>query len=88
MAVREGDFGDREILEDLLAAQQETAVLYARWACQCGSDLSAVLLVLLGEERQLCVDLMTELRNRNWQTWQPADKQEIQDLREEFSREK
>ena len=85
MAELNGPFGDREILDDMLASQKEITALYNRCANECASSgLQNEFMTLLGEEHLLQMDIFTEMRKRGWYDTPPASQEKIQQARDRF----
>ena len=86
MSEVKGTFGDREILDDLLAAQADVAGRYSQCAGECfSSALQNEFVLLLGEEHKLQMELFEELRKRGWRDPGQASEEEIQRVRERFA---
>lgn len=85
MAEISGHFGDREILDDMLASQKEMTGLYNLAAGECASGaLRGVLMDLLGEEHQMQADIFTELSKRGWYPTEQAPQQKVRQALERF----
>lgn len=79
-------FGDREIMDDLLASQKQITAEYNTAANECASSaLQTEFMTLLGEEHQIQMELFQEMQKRGWQTVQKAGEQEITAARERFT---
>ena len=86
MAELNGNFGDREILDDMLASQKDITGLYNNCANECASNaLQNEFMTLLGEEHQLQMEIFTEMQKRGWYNPQQAPQDKIQQARERFS---
>ena len=86
MAEISPNFGDREIMEDVLASQRQMTAEYNAAANQCASSaLQSEFMTLLGEEQQIQMELFQEMQKRVWQTVQKAGEQEITAARERFT---
>lgn len=86
MAELNGNFGDREILDDMLASQKDITGLYNNCANECASNaLQNEFMTLLGEEHQLQMEIFTEMQKRGWYNTQQAPQDKIQQARERFS---
>ena len=71
MAEISPNFGDREIMEDVLASQRQMTAEYNAAANQCASSaLQSEFMTLLGEEQQIQMELFQEMQKRGWQTVQ------------------
>ena len=63
MAEISPNFGDREIMEDVLASQRQMTAEYNAAANQCASSaLQSEFMTLLGEEQQIQMELFQECR--------------------------
>lgn len=79
-------FGDREIMDDLLASQQQMTAAYNTAANQCASGaLQSSLMTLLGEEHQLRMELFQEMQRRGWRPTEQAPKERLQQAKERFT---
>ena len=73
MAEISPNFGDREIMEDVLASQRQMTAEYNAAANQFASSaLQSEFMTLLGEEQQIQMELFQEMQKRGWQTVQKA----------------
>lgn len=80
------NYGDREILEDMLASQKEIAAHYNRQALDCAHHaLKNELMTLLGEEHQMGMELFTEMEQRGWVVVEQASPGKIQQAKDRFS---
>ncbi len=79
-------FGDREIMDDLLASQKQITAEYNTAANECASSaLQTEFMTLLGEEHQIQMELFQEMRKRGWYPTEQAPRQKIEAAREQFT---
>ena len=75
---------DRERLENILAAQEYTAVQYSVQTNRCtGPQVKMTFLNILGEEHRIQNELYGELQRRGWGGAIPAQEEALKQLREE-----
>ena len=78
-------FGDREVMEDLLASQVQMTGAYNGAADGCASSgLQAELLTLLGEEHQLRMEVFQEMQKRGWKVPEKASPEKLERVKERF----
>lgn len=86
MAEISPNFGDREIMEDVLASQRQMTAEYNAAANQCASSaLQSEFMTLLGEEQQIQMELFQEMQKRGWYPTEQAPRQKIEAAREQFT---
>ena len=79
-------FGDREIMDDLLASQKQITAEYNTAANECASRaLQTEFMTLLGEEHQIQMELFQEMQKRGWYPTEQAPRQKIEAAREQFT---
>ena len=76
---------DREMVEDLLAAQSLLTRGYNAAADACAGDgLTGEMAFLLGEEHQIRHELFLEMEKRGWRRPRPAPEEGVRQARERF----
>lgn len=86
MAELNPTFGDREIMEDLLASQKQITAEYNRAANECASSgLQGEFMTLLGEEHQIQMELFQEMQKRGWYPTEAAPQEKVRQARERFT---
>ncbi len=86
MAEISKNFGDREILDDMLDSQKEIAGAYNRAALDCVHNaLKSELMTILGEEHQMEMELFAEMEKRGWVTVDQADPKKIRQAKDHFA---
>ena len=79
-------FGDREIMDDLLASQKQMTADYNTAANECASSaLQSEFMTLLGEEHQIQMEIFQEMQKRGWYPTEQAPRQKIEKAREQFT---
>ena len=79
-------FGDREILDDILASQKQMTADYNTAAGECASGaLHSEFMTLLGEEHQIQMEIFQEMQKRGWYPTPMAEEQKIQSAKQKFS---
>lgn len=87
MSRDEKAFGDRDILEDMLASQREVATAYNQMALDSAhGGLKNAVITILGEEQQIASELFAELEKRGWVTVNQADQAQIDKALEQFQK--
>lgn len=85
MAEINPSFGDREIMDDMLASQKQMTADYNTAANECASGaLQTEFMTLLGEEHQIQMEIFQEMQKRGWYPTEPASQQKIGQAREQF----
>ena len=78
-------FGDREILDDILASQKQMTADYNTAAGECASGaLHSEFMSLLGEEHQIQMEIFQEMQKRGWYPTEQAPQQKIDQTKEQF----
>lgn len=84
----EAPLSDTEILEDLLASQQQIAAFYSDAAASCTAGaLKNDMLSVLREEYNLHTTVLDELTARGKYKPSPAPQSKIDEVRQEFTQE-
>ena len=78
-------FGDREILDDILASQKQMTADYNTAAGEWASGaLHSEFMTLLGEEHQIQMEIFQEMQKRGWYPTEQAPQQKIDQTKEQF----
>lgn len=86
MAEINPSFGDREIMDDMLASQKQMTADYNTAANECASNaLQTEFMTLLGEEHQIQMEIFQEMQKRGWYPTEQAPQQKIQSAKEQFT---
>lgn len=85
MAEINPSFGDREIMDDILASQKQMTADYNTAANECASGaLQTEFMTLLGEEHQIQMEIFQEMQKRGWYPTEQATQKKISETREQF----
>lgn len=85
MAEISANFGDREIMDDLLSSQKNVTGLYNTAANECANNaLRNEFMTILGEEHNIQMELFTEMNKRGWYPVEQAEQKKIQQARDQF----
>lgn len=78
-------FGDREIMDDILASQKQITADYNTAANECASNaLQSEFMTLLGEEHQIQMEIFQEMQKRGWYPTEQAPQNKVAQTREQF----
>ena len=81
-----GNFGDREIMMDVLTSQKEITTLYNISANEGASNaLKSEFMSILSDEHQIQMDIFNEMSKRGWYQTEQAPQQKIDQAKEQFS---
>ena len=79
------NFGDKEMIDDVLTSQKHIADLYNSCALECASDgLKETFMTILGEEHQIQMDIYKEMSKRGWYPTKAAEKKDIQQVLDQY----
>ena len=85
MAEISPNFGDREMMDDILASQKQITADYNTAANECASSaLQSEFMTLLGEEHQIQMEIFQEMQKRGWYPTEQAPKNKVAQTREQF----
>ncbi len=85
MSFHPSRYGDQEMMKDLLAAQKSMTQQYNTFANLSATPaLKSELLNLLREEHQIEHDIFSEMQKRGWCSQQPADPEQVSQVRSQF----
>lgn len=85
MAEINPSFGDREIMDDILASQKQITADYNTAANECASSaLQSEFMTLLGEEHQIQMEVFQEMQKRGWYPTEQAPQNKVVQTREQF----
>ena len=77
---------EKEILQDCLSSQKQTAASYNTFAGECVNEqLRSTMLTILNEEHKMQADLFWHMQSNGWYQVEPADQQKVQQARQKFS---
>lgn len=80
-----GNYGDREMMDDALSSQKFITGGYNNYANECASpSLKSELLNILNEEHQIQHEVFSEMQKRGWYTVSSADPQKIEQLKQKY----
>lgn len=79
-------FGDREMMNDVLSNQKFLTESYNTYANECSSPaVLSELINILNEEHQLQHEVFGEMQKRGWYQTEPAQQQKIQQTKQKFT---
>ncbi len=85
MAEIKNNFGDREIMDDILDSEKALTGLYNTSACECASSaLMGEMVQLLCEEHQMQHRVYEEMSRRGWYCPSPAPMDKITKAKDRF----
>ena len=77
---------EKEILQDCLSNQKQTAASYNTFAGECVNEqLRSTMLSILNEEHKIQADLFCHMQSNGWYQVEPADQKKVQQARQKFS---
>lgn len=77
---------EKEILQDCLSSQKLTTGNYNTWAGECANEqLRTAMLNILDDEHRIQADIFTDMNTNGWYPVQPADQQQLQQVKQKFS---
>ena len=78
-------FGDREMMDDVLASQKFITENYNTFANECASPaVMTELMNILNEEHQIQHEIFDEMQKRGWYTVEQADMNKISQTKQKF----
>lgn len=79
-------FGDREMMEDMLASQKQVTGDYNTSANECASPaVLSELMNILNEEHQMQHEVFEEMQKRGWYKTETAPRQKIDQCKQQFA---
>ena len=76
---------EKDILQDCLSSQKYTTTNYNIWAGECVSEqLRSAFLNILDDEHRIQADIFNDLSSKGWYATQPADQQQLQQVKQKF----
>ncbi|MEM1485339.1 spore coat protein [Oscillospiraceae bacterium PP1C4] len=79
-------FGDREMMEDILSSQKFTTDSYNNFANECASPaVMSELMNILNEEHQIQHEVFSEMTKRGWYPTEPAQQQKVDQCKQKFA---
>ena len=77
---------EKEILQDCLSSQKFTTSNLNTWAGECVCEqLRSAFLNILDDEHRIQADIFNDMSSKGWYPTQPADQQQLQQLKQKFS---
>lgn len=79
-------FGDQEMMNDVLSSQKFLTDTYNSFANECSSPaVLSELINILNEEHQLQHEVFDEMQKRGWYQSEPAQQQKIDQTKQKFA---
>ena len=76
---------EKDILQDCLSSEKYTTTNYNTYAGECVSEqLRSAFLNILDDEHRIQADIFNEMSSKGWYAVQPADQQQIQQVKQKF----
>ncbi len=77
---------EKEILQDCLSSQKFTTSSLNTWAGECVCEqLRSAFLNILDDEHRIQADIFNDMSSKGWYPTQPADQQQLQQVKQKFS---
>ncbi len=77
---------EKEILQDCLSSQKFTTSNLNTWAGECVCEqLRSAFLNILDDEHRIQADIFNDMSSKGWYPTQPADQQQLQQVKQKFS---
>lgn len=77
---------EKEILADCLSSQKQISSSYNTFAGECVNEqLRNTFLNILDDEHRIQADIFSDMTSNGWYKIQPADKQQLQEARQQFN---
>jgi len=77
---------EKEILQDCLSSQKFAASNYNTFAGECVCEqLRNAFLNILDDEHRIQADIFNDMSSKGWYPTQPADQQQLQQVKQKFS---
>lgn len=77
---------EKDILQDCLSSEKYTTTSYNTYAGECVSEqLRSAFLNILDDEHRIQADIFNEMSSKGWYAVQPADQQQLQQVKQKFS---
>ena len=76
---------EKEIFQDCLSSQKFVTTNYNTFAGECVNEqLRSAFLNILDDEHRIQADIFNEMSANGWYQTQPADQQQIQQVKQKF----
>lgn len=76
---------EKDILQDCLSSEKYTTTNYNIWAGECVCEqLRSAFLNILDDEHRIQADIFNEMSSKGWYQVQPADQQQIQQVKQKY----
>ena len=77
---------EKEILQDCLSSQKFTTSNLNTWAGECVCEqLRSAFLNILDDEHRIQADIFNDMSSKGWYPTQPADQQQLQQVKQKYS---
>lgn len=77
---------EKEILQDCLSSQKFTTTNLNTFAGECVCEqLRSAFLNILDDEHRIQADIFNDMSSKGWYPTQPADQQQLQQVKQKFS---
>ena len=77
---------EKDILLDCLSSEKYTTSNYNTWASECVSEqLRSAFLNILDDEHRISADIFNEMSSKGWYPVQPADQQQVQQVKQKYN---
>ena len=77
---------EKEILQDCLSSQKFTTSNLNIWAGECVCEqLRSAFLNILDDEHRIQADIFNDMSAKGWYHTQPADQQQLQQVKQKYS---
>ncbi len=77
---------EKDILQDCLSSEKYTTSSYNTFAGECVSEqLRSAFLNILDDEHRIQADIFNEMSSKGWYQVQPADQQQVQQVKQKYS---
>lgn len=82
---KQGTMTEKEILQDCLSSQKFTSANLNTFAGECVCEqLRSAFLNILDDEHRIQADIFNDMSSRGWYPTQPADQQQLQQLKQTY----
>ena len=76
---------EKDILQDCLSSEKYTTTNYNTYAGECVSEqLRSAFLNILDDEHRIQADIFNDMSSKGWYAVQPADQQQLQQVKQKF----
>ena len=77
---------EKEILQDCLSSQKFTTTNLNTFAGECVCEqLRSAFLNILDDEHRIQADIFNDMSSKGWYPTQPADQQQLQQVKQKYS---